>query len=432
MIENQQVKKYIYWGWWIVLAILITFTLSYGSRNAFSVFLKPLSQQFGWTRGATSLAFTINLWVYAASAPIFGLLLDKYGPKPLMLFGTILTAISYYLVSTANSLWELYFYYGVLGGLAFNPLGMMLGNAMIVLWFKSKRGAAMGLAQSGMGLGGMIFTPLAGFLLSIYGWRGSYIALAALMLVVMIPVILLLIKHKPESIGLKVYGEEEPTVATQSQQEISTTNDWEPKAAYRSFSFWAVWLSFGLYATALYVMLSQQVAFATDVGFKPLQAAAILGIVGMAAIIGRIGGGALSDMMDRRYTVILSILVQAVGVGVCLFMIVDKLSEPIYLYVYSALFGFGYGACTPLFPALTGDLFGRKYIGAIYGVITVAGSIGAGLGPYLGGLLFDLYKSYWVAFWVTLAIYLASAVAILAVSAVKKPAVAVSSCVKNN
>lgn len=420
MIENQQIKKEIYWGWWIVLAIMVTLTLAYGSRNAFSVFLKPLSQQFQWTRGATSLAFTINLWVYALTAPIFGLLLDKYGPKPLMLFGAVLTAISYYLVSTADKLWELYFYYGVLGGLAFNPLGMMLGNSMIVLWFKAKRGTAMGLAQSGMGLGGMIFTPLAGFLLSIYGWRGSYIALAALMLVIMIPMILLLIKHKPESIGVKVYGEEEPAKNQDVKKEIAVSADWEPKAAYKTLNFWAVWMSFLLYATALYVMLSQQVAFATDIGFKPLQAATILGIVGMAAIIGRILGGALSDRMDRRHTVLLSILVQAVGVGICLYMMVNKSSES-YLYVYSALFGFGYGACTPLFPALTGDLFGRKYIGAIYGVITVAGSIGAGLGPFLGGFLFDIYKSYWVAFWVTLIIYLASAISIVFVRAIKKP-----------
>jgi len=424
VIENQQKiatkNPNIYWGWWIVLAIMITFTLSYGSRNAFSVFLKPLSQQFGWSRGATSLAFTINLWVYAASAPLFGWLLDKYGPKPLMLFGTIVTVISYCLVSTANSLWELYLYYGVLGGIAFNPLGMMLGNAMIVLWFKSKRGMAMGLAQSGMGLGGMIFIPLAGFLLNIYGWRASYIALGVLMIVVMIPVILLLIKHKPESIGLKVYGEDEPTIVADRKQEIARTKDWEPKAAYKTFTFWAVWVSFILYSTALYVMLSQQVAFATDIGFKPLQAAAILGVVGMTAIIGRVGGGALSDIMDRRYTVLLAILVQTLGIGICLFMLANKISAPIYLYVYSALFGIGYGACTPLFPALVGDLFGRRYIGAIYGVVTVAGSIGAGLGPFLGGILFDIYKSYWVAYWVTIAIYIAAAIAMISVRAINK------------
>ena len=203
-------KKGVYYGWYIVGASFLILFLNSGVVFSFGVVFKPIAAEFGWGRGPVSLAFFINMIVFALSTSAVGRLYDHYGPKWVILICTSFVAIGLFLTSLMTSLWQFFLFYGVLVAIGFGGTSIPLIGAMTSKWFVERRGLAVSLAIAGFSMGQFVLVPAFSFLALRYGWRLSYVFMGLITLVVNIPLALLIIKQgKPQAFGITPPGLED-------------------------------------------------------------------------------------------------------------------------------------------------------------------------------------------------------------------------------
>jgi sugar phosphate permease len=202
-VEKPQ-ESGIFYGWIIVFTGLWVTLVIFGVVNSFSVFFKPLASEFGWDRGLTSLAYSLSWVSFGFLSIASGRLVDRYGPRTVMFVGTLVFAVGTMLLSQLNSLWQLYLFFGLLLpiGQAANVIPLM---ATGLNWFVERRGLALAIAQS-QGVGTVLSSPMAAWLIAAYGWRTSYFVLGLLVFVTALP-LLVLIQRRPSDLKLHAYGE---------------------------------------------------------------------------------------------------------------------------------------------------------------------------------------------------------------------------------
>jgi MFS family permease len=203
MTQAGQKGSKVFYGWWVVLAAGVGLSLNYGSiiATTFGVFLKPLSQEFGWSRAGISLAFSLANLVYSGALPHIGRLVDRLGACKVILPSALifgLGVISFYFLTA--SLWHFYALYLLLGVVGSGPLPAY--SKVIARWFDQKRGLALGLAMAGIGVVAFIIPPLTQVLITTVGWRQAYVFLGLLVTGIVIPVVGLFLKETPQRMGL--------------------------------------------------------------------------------------------------------------------------------------------------------------------------------------------------------------------------------------
>ena len=203
MATKEQKSSKIFYGWWVVLVAGVGLSLSYGPIIVitFGVFLKPLSQEFGWSRAGISLAFSLANLVYSGALPLIGRLVDRLGARKVILPSVLLFGLgvmSFYFLSA--SLWHFYALYMLMGAVSSGLLPAY--SKVISRWFDQKRGLALGLAMAGIGVGGFLTPPLAQALITTVGWRQAYVVLGLLVIGITMPVVGLFLKETPQRMGL--------------------------------------------------------------------------------------------------------------------------------------------------------------------------------------------------------------------------------------
>ncbi len=289
-------SKHLYYGWVIVLiaaSVLATQALIFYS---FGIFLKPLTTEFNWERGALSAALSVNMVVAGLLGILTGRLSDKYGPRLLVTANGVLTGIAFLLMSQISSLWQVYLIWGFLMGIAgaccFIPL-----ISTIPRWFAKNRGIAMGIAATGFGLGGIIAPPLAQWLISAYSWRQAYIILGLIILIIITPLAQFL-KHSPQKMGLKPYGENETVKDEQSL--APAMGGLSFKQAIKTSRFWLFGLILFCFFFGLQTIVVHIVPYAVDIEIPATVAAGILSIIAGSSIIGRLSTGFTADRIGSR------------------------------------------------------------------------------------------------------------------------------------
>ncbi|MEA1963854.1 MAG: MFS transporter [Candidatus Aerophobetes bacterium] len=406
-------QKRIYYGWIIVVAAFLCLTFTYGLRYAFGVFFTPMCEEFGWTRTTTSGVFSLYMIFYAVGAPITGRMVDKYGPKILMISGACLLGLGMLGCSIISKIWQLYLFYGVLVGLGSAAAGWICATTTISKWFIKKRGIATGIASAGIGLGSAIFAPLVALLITSFDWRTSYAICGVLIWAVSIPLASLMVKS-PEDKGLCPDGiSEYEKIKVAPAKELP----WEARDALKTSSYRAIFLTHLLMAFQLQMVMVHLVPYAIDVGIDRIVAAGSLGLLGLISIVGRIGGGWLSDRIGRKATLAASMAIQ----GICL-LFLPKIIASKALYIFVVVYGISYGGWAPLFAPLTADIFGRASLGTLWGIITIASGIGGAIGPLFAGWFYDTLASYSQAFIIGGIIsIIASILFVLLVKLIKNP-----------
>jgi MFS family permease len=371
-----------YYGWIIVAACLITTIMAYGVHYSFGVFFKPLQDEFDWSRTVTSSVFSF----YQISHTVLGLLAgwatDRYGPRITIALGGIALGVGLVLTSQVNALWQLYISYGLLLGLgisaAWSPVMTTVSR-----WFTKRRGLALGIVSAGIGLGTVIMSPLASHLISSYGWSRSYliIGIAGTAVILLSSIFL---RKSPLGKG-----------ETQNSQNAATyqSGGMSFREAIRTRTPWILLTMWMLLTIGLFMVMTHVVRYAQDTGIPPLTAAAILSTIGATSIAGRITMGAISDRIGIRKAIVICMVSQGI-----LIAWLATLSATWEFYLFAVLFGFAYGGSVPLFPALTGELFGVGHMGLLLAFVTIGGGIGGALGPLLAGHIFDTTGSYFTAF----------------------------------
>jgi len=376
--------KRIYYGWWVVGgAFLLLFCAAGTQFYAFPVFFDVMVREMEWTRTQVALALTVGTFVIGAMGLLVGGLIHKVGLRPIMVCGTLIAGLGFLLLATVTEPWQFYLYYGLVLSVGIAGIDAVPNMTAVETWFDHGKSTALGIATTGMGVGGVVMAPFAGWLIYRYDWQTAFAFMAGIVILVGIPISAIIMRTPRER---KVAPE-------QAQQKGLEAKDATIGQALRQKSFWLISIGAMLWLWAYSTGLTHQVAFAVDIGIDRVAAAGAVGLLCAFSIPGRLGFGRLGDIMDKRY-----VMMMAASLQVAAFAILLKTTNLAMLYIYSALIGIGVGGLTPILPGLLADYFGGSRFGAIYGASGMVTMLGIMIGPVYGGRIYDTTKSYYLAF----------------------------------
>lgn len=392
----------IYYGWIIVAVGLVSMAFWTGIRSSFSIFYVALLEDFSWSRGEAAGVQSLALISYAILAPLVGGLIDRFGPRRVIVPGILILSSGLILSGSIETLTQFYIYYGVVAGAGITCIAIVSYSAILAHWFEKNRGLASGIAVSGMGLGSFLMVPLSQHSISLWGFRFTFVLLGILVLIVLLPLNGIFLRHKPQELGLYPDGLETsvpPFEGGKRHTENSIdmeTDDWTLRKAIGTRRFWALVL-FPFFAfIGLFIIHVHNVKFLVDQGIDKMTAAYIYAMIGVISSGFRIFWGWLSDRIWREITYSLGTLCICLGIGSLLLMEITgqkALSYPFFIF-----FGIGWGVTAPLFISIAADLFKGKGFGLIYGIVEGGIGIAGAIGAWIAGFLFDMTHSYQWAF----------------------------------
>jgi MFS family permease len=404
-----------YYGWLIVGIAFVTMGIGVTARTAFSLLMPPLIDEFGWDRGMTAGAFSFGFLVSAVLSPIVGRVMDARGPRIVIMTGVLLTTAGLLLAPAIEQPWHLYATLGLLVGGGANLMTYSAHSQFLPNWFIRRRGLAISIAFSGVGVGAIVLLPWLQSTIVADGWRASCWVIGLLVMLAVAP-LNLLVSKKPEDIGLLPDGDTRVPTAAGKRRSSNIVDpawaaiEWTLARAMRTTRFWWIVLGYFCALVAWYAVQVHQTKYLTEIGFTPLIAAWALGAVSVAGIPGQIILGGLSDRIGREWVWTAG----CAGFAVCYVALIALEHAPsdLLLYLMVASQGFlGYALASVMGP-IVAEIFEGPHYGSIFGTITVALIGGGAAGPWIAGVIHDATGSYRYAFALTAAACLLSAVAI--------------------
>ena len=378
----------IFYGWYIVAAGTLLMATCFGISYSFSVYFSSLQSEFSWNRATTSGAYSLYLLMVGFFSILCGRAVDRYGPKPVVLIMGLTTGMSLILTAHVHALWQLYFTYSVL--LAAGTGGIyIIVMSTAARWFYRKRATAMGILGAGASLGTVVMAPVSAWLIVAYQWRTAYILTGILAWLLMIPGALVLRKD-PDEIGVGFDGDRRSPVKPPVAKNAVT---FSILGAIKSISFWYLNLLWFWFSFCLSMVIVHIVPRAQDIGFMPLQAAAVLSILTAVSAVSRLVGGMVADRVDKRK--LLAILTTTMALSMVWLAAAD---QPWMVYLFAVIFGMAFGAGDPSVIAIVTDVFGIAKVGTMMGILMISWGLGSAAGPYLAGWVFDHVGSYGWAF----------------------------------
>jgi MFS family permease len=355
-------------GWVAVGCAFVSMFICFGVVYSFGAFFDPMSSEFGTSRSATSALFSITTFIFFTGGIISGMAADRFGPKPVLIFGGLAMGFGLYLTSLVNSLWVGYITYGLGVGVGV-ACGYVPMLAVVGAWFERHRAAALGVAVTGVGLGTLVVAPLAAALINHYGWRQTYVIFGIC-----------------SAIGLFLCGYLTPRPPVSAGQPSGLRLKELVKVPVFGYMYFS-----GFFITlALFVPFVFLVSYARAQGIDEIAAAALVGIIGGASIAGRLGFGALGDKISRMRLYQSTFMIIAFSYLVWLF----SSHSFTLMMVYAVFLGGGYGGFIVLTPVVAAEIFGLVGLGTILGATYTAAGIGGLLGPTFAGYLIDKTGSY--------------------------------------
>ena len=401
----------IYWGWFVVAGAFCVLAVNYGARYCFGVFVRPMFIDYQWPMSTISLAFSINLIMYGLAGLLTGRLLDRMAPRWIMTVGSCIAAAGFVATGFVRTPAQLYITFGFVCGIGSAGIGAVVSAASVGKWFIRRRGVAIGMATIGIGVGTMLLTPLAGWIVAKYNWRFGFISLGIFILVLGVLVSQLVMKRStPEAYGLLPDGDQRVIQTFEQGSPVCALPHTPSTKVLSDHRFWVLVICFTGVLMVHMMVFVHQVSYFVDNGIERIIAASSLGAIGVASIFGRFFFGWLSDhIRDPKYSALVGFLVVACGMIVLL-----NVQSVGMLYVFAIVFGFGYGHLAPLIPVLISDRFGRNALGSVYGLLAFfTSAIGGTVGPVLGGIIYDISGSYRWAWWLNIAVLIAISLGIL-------------------
>jgi MFS family permease len=373
----------------------------YGVWWSFPVFYVAILDAFGWTRAQTAMIFTVGSVIYGVSSVAAGVLIDRFGPRKLIPVASLIIVIGCIISAYSYQIWHFFISYAVFMGFGTITAGFVPNAAVLTHWFVDRRGTALGIASVGEGAAPLLAMGTQR-LISNIGWRYSYLVLAAIILLIIVPLSALLMRSTPESVGLSPdrksksdqYFHKRIKVETYGLEIVNkkwVESDWNLLKGMKTYRFW---LLFGIMLTigiGMGILLTHQIALTKDIGYSEKTAAFIFALTGLVTAISRFGGF-LADRFGREITSTIALLVSTFGIVVLLLL--NDANQTWLLYIYAIAFGFGLGLFAPTYSCTTADLFSGKGFGAILGFVNIGWGVGAGVGAWIGGAVFDRIGNY--------------------------------------
>lgn len=366
----------------VSLVGIITLGVTYGTRNTFGLFLRPVAKGFGASRGSISLTVSINFLCYGAVIFGVGWLIDRFGPRVVLVWGMCLGALAWWAGSLAGSPVFFIATFGIVFGLAVAMLSQVTCTSLVSKYVADSSGSLLGFIGMGPGVGQFIFTPILSALIVFFSWRWAMGIVGVLFLTsLLLP-------------GLALRGIQ-PVTAGEHIESKQMNSISECLPLIRQTNFLLLFICFMSLGLGVYPYLTQVAACAADRGLGPgAGALALASLGGTGVLASPLAGWATTRLGNIKLVGITIFLLAVVGMVVIRFA-----GSTGSFFLSSVLLGIGYGGYVPVLPALAMTIYPRTLFGRIWSLITVGGCIGAALGSWIGGFLFDLAGNYNWAWW---------------------------------
>jgi sugar phosphate permease len=412
----------VFYGWWVVSASAAIIFLTGGTfYYGFSALVKPLQDEFGWTRALISGAFSLRTQSGGIASPVVGYLVDRVGSRRLLLVGVAMVGAGFVLLSRVESVWAFY------GAVMVIAVGMSATGGPVAMtaaahWFERQRGRAMALLATGAGSSGVMVLVLA-TLISAFGWREALLIVGITQWAVCIP-LALLVRHRPQDMALLPDGEpprprpevgravalaEADGVADGSLhlQDSGLTI----AQALRTRTFWLLSLAMALAGFGSTAIIVHQVVYVTEAtGLSDEEAAVVAMMMPIVSLAGRVGFGWLADYREKRQVLAASYALLGLGI-----LLLAGAREPWQLLFFLVVFSPGWGGSLAVQPAFQAEYFGLRAFGTLQGLTFTVSTLGSVVGPIFAGWVHDSTDTYRHAFVVLALATLAAVPAILMV-----------------
>ncbi len=367
----------------VVLALCFTLAvLGRGLSESFTVFLKPISENFGWDRAQVVSIYSLTWLVSGLTAPLVGRLFDHSGPRIVYALGLLLLGSAFLIASHAQALWQFQLSIGLCVGIGVAFIGNVPNSILLGRWFGPRLPTAMAVVYSAMGGGVLALLPASQLLIDHLGWRETYQLFGFAALGLLVPLMLL---------PWRLFASGSPHVVKKTDPDF-VDNGWTLVSAMRHHAFWALFSTFFFTAVGMYAIAAQIVAYLIDAGFPPLQAATAWGFSGVVLVFGMLGVSALDGLIGRRPSVLLSYAISILGIF--LLWLLQYWANFLLLTGFVVCFGSMMGSRGPLITATAMKIFRGKRVGTIYGTISIGSGLGSAFGSWSGGLIHDATHGY--------------------------------------
>src|SRR5437899_436805 len=366
-----------------VLALCFALALvGRGLGESFTVFLKPISENFGWDRAQVVSVYSLTWLAGGLTAPVVGRLFDRYGPRSVYSLGLMLLGGAFLVASQAQALWQFQLSVGLAVGIGIAFIGNVPNSILLGHWFGPRLPTAMAVVYSAAGAGVLVLLPASQILIDHFGWRGAYQIFGIVALCLLVPLLLL---------PWRLFSTGSPHIARKADPDFVDAG-WTLASAMRHHAFWALFSTFFFTAIGMYAISAQIVAYLIDAGFPPLQAATAWGFSGVVLVFGMLGVSALDGLIGRRPSVLLSYAISILGIF--LLWLLQYSPNLILLTGFVVCFGSMMGSRGPLITATAMKIFRGKRVGTIYGTISIGSGLGSAFGSWSGGLIHDATHGY--------------------------------------
>src|SRR3954462_13893110 len=353
-----------------------------GLGESFTVFLKPISEDFGWDRAQGVSVYSWSWLMSGLTAPLVGRLFDRSGPRTVYTLGLLLLGGAFLAASHAQSLWQFQLTTGLCVGLGIALVGNVPNSILLGRWFGPRLPTAMAVVYSAMGGGVLLLLPASQLLIDHLGWRETYQLFGFAALGLLVPLMLL---------PWRLFATGSPHVLKKTDPDF-IDDGWTLPSAMRHHAFWALFSPFFFTAVGMYAIAAQIVAYLIDAGFPPLQAATAWGFSGVVLVFGMLGVSALDGLIGRRPSVLLSYAISILGIA--LLWLLQYYPNVLLLTGFVVCFGSMMGSRGPLITATAMRIFQGKRVGTIYGSISIGSGLGSAFGSWSGGLIHDATQGY--------------------------------------
>ena len=400
-------SKKIYYGWLIVGVLFLFNSIGIGTRQGFGIFVDTWGSEWEVNVSSISLAASIGWLVNGLANPILGQLSDKYGPKIVMVFCSLIVSLSSILVATSYNVFTLSFYYGFLISFATGtggPLGIILSR-----WFARRRGVAMGAVMAGGSIGSLFFIPLLTFIAINYSWELAWIVVGLFGLIVVVPSSIIVLKNSPSDLNLSAEDSKKDNLDTAEESGPLWVDNWT--TAYNSKPMWQLSLGYFVCGITTASISVHFIKWAISENISTSEAALSFGVLSAVNGVSVFCSGYFSDIFQRR--IILGLVYAIRGIA---FLALLLLSGQVALWAFAIVGGMSWLATVPLTTALTSEIYGQKKLGSLVGLINMSHQLGGAGAVLLFGMVFDIFGNYDFGLWVGVISLIIASVASFSIS----------------
>ena len=394
-----------FYGWYVVAALFFALFLGTGARQGFGVFVETWENEFNVSVATISIAAAVGVMINGLSGPLVGQLADRHGGRRVILPSLVVVGIGCIGMGLVDSFIGILVLYGFVIAVASSGASQVVDGAIVAQWFRRRRGTAISVFASGGSFAGLLLIPFLTYVRISTDWQTAWVALGVLVLVLGVPLVWLIVRNRPQDVGLQPDGDGGPEAAKAALTvDVPPLEAREWRDSFRTIPMWQLLLTFVVCGVTTQSIAVHFIRWASDVGVSAGTAALAFGLLSAINAIGVLLVGFASDRLQRRSLLSLVYLVRALA-----FVSLVVLPGGTAIWVFAIVGGASWLATVPLTQALTADVYGLRHLGMLSGLTFMSHQLAGALAVVLFGVAFDATGSYSLPFIVSAVLLVAAA-----------------------